>query len=242
MNCTKTNVLKPEALRNGEADPGEFRYGANAAADEGKSPDGVAQPTDTAPTKPANPFSREALRLNNNYAALFKTETHQHSIPVDKPPSEVWFRVHPDRNEAGDEFYFDTYLLQLKNGPDRGTYQVSAHLLPYLRGKKALKPMRLVLCIDTQGELRLWPLRLPGEDGREDDWMSSSLSIAEQAKHQWVRMEAGANGFKSETTDADIPEPTWPNKTFDEILDIAFAKKRIAQESDPILRRLCKGI
>ena len=99
-----------------------------------------------------------------------------------------------------------------------------------------------MLAIDRQGELRLWPLRLPGPDGREDDWMSSALAIAEQAKHQWVRLVAGGNGYTSLTTSADIPEPIWPNKNLDELLDLAFKKRRIASESDPVLRRLREGL
>jgi hypothetical protein len=166
-----------------------------------------------------------------------KTEDHQHSIPVDKPPTEVWFRVNPDP-----DFVFDTFLLHLKNGADRGVYQVAADVLPLLAGEKTIKPTRLMLVIDSQRELRLWPLRLPKQDGREDDWMTSALAIAEQAKHQWTRMFAGANGFKSQTTCADIPDPVWPKKTFDELLNIAFAKRRIASTSDPILRRLREGI
>jgi hypothetical protein len=193
------------------------------------------------PTKPTNPFSREALRLDQNYTAALGLQEHIHNIAVDKPPSEVWFRVHPDRNERGEEMIFDTYLLHLKNGPDRGVYQVSATLLPLLSGEKALKPTRLVLCVDRQKELRFWPLRLPGPDGREDEWMSSALAIAEQAKHEWVRMVAGASGYKSLTSSADLPEPIWPTQSLDELLELAFKKRRIASENDPVFRRLREG-
>jgi hypothetical protein len=155
---------------------------------------------------------------------------------VDKPPAESWFRVSDDPDHV-----FDTYLLHIKNGPDRGVYQVASDVLPILSGERCLKPTRLVLCVDRQGEWRLWPLRLPGPDGREDDWMSSALAIAEQAKSQWVRLVAAGNGYTSRTTSAEIPDPVWPNKTFDELLDLAFAKRRIAAETDPLLRRLLKG-
>jgi hypothetical protein len=211
-----------------------------APAAPATSPDGSANPEANGTpevAKPVNPFSREALRLDNNYGSLLKTEDHQHSIPVDKPPAEVWFRVNPDP-----DFVFDTFLLHLKNGADRGAYQISADVLPLLVGERQIKPMRLVLVIDRQGELRLWPLRLPGQDGREDGWMSSALEIAEQAKHRWTRMFAGASAFKSQTTRADIPEPIWPSKTFDEWLNLAFAKRRIASVDDPILRRLREGV
>src|SRR5260370_360172 len=109
---------------------------------------GRRDPTPAA--QPANPFSREALRLTQSYTAALGLQKHIHNIPVDKPPSESWFRVRDD-----DEFVFDTYLLHLKNGSDRGFYQVGANLLPLLSGERMLKPTRLVLCIDRQQELRL---------------------------------------------------------------------------------------
>jgi hypothetical protein len=227
----KTIVPSQDSSDN---DPTDFPFGANTDAN-GEAERPSAEPPPAA--KSVSPFSREALRLNQNYTAVLGLEKHIHNVPVDKPPAESWFRVRDDS-----DFVFDTYLLHIKNGNDRGVYQVSATLLPLLSGERLLKPTRLVLCIDRQEELRLWPLRLPGPDGREDDWMSSALAIAEQAKRQWVRLVAGANGYKSLTTSATIPEPVWPNKSFDELLDLAFAKRRIASESDPVLRRLREGL
>jgi hypothetical protein len=220
--------------------PESFPFGANAeaAAEPSPRPAGEREPAD----KPVNPFSREALRLNQNYTAALGLERHIHNIPVDKPPTEAWFRVHPNTNDRGEEMFFDTYLLHVKNGPDRGVYQVSADLLPMLSGERLLKATRLVLCIDRQGELRLWPLRLPGPDGREDAWMSSALAVAEQAKQQWVRLVAGQSGYHSLTTTAAISDPIWPQLSLDEILELAFKKQRIASEADPVLRRLREGL
>ena len=187
--------------------------------------------------KPTSQFSRQALRLDQNYDAVLGLKKHIHKIPVDKPSPESWFRVRDD-----DEFVFDTKLLHIKNGPDRGIYQVGASLLPLLSSEKLLKPTRLVLCIDRRGELRLWPLRLPGPDGLQDDWMSSALSIAEQAKRRWVRLASGASSYTSMTTTASIPDPVWPDMIFDVMIELAFAKRRIASESDPLLRRLREGV
>jgi hypothetical protein len=221
---TRKHIVSPGAARSNGKTDSDFTSGAN-----------VEQPTPA--TKPINPFSREALRLDQTYTAALGLEKHIHNIIVDKPSAESWFRVRGD----GD-FVMDAHLLHIKNGPDRGVYQVSALLLPLLSGERLLRPTRLVLCIDRQGELRLWPLRLPGPDGREDDWMSSALSIAEQAKSQWVRLVAGPSGYTSLTTKAVIPDPVWPSKTIDELLDLAFSKRRIASESDPVLRRLREGV
>src|SRR5262249_17919325 len=207
----------------------DFPFGADSVA--------AHESSERAASTPTNPFSREALRLDQNFTAALGLEKHIHNIPLDKPPGECWFRVRDDK-----DFVFDTYLLHINTGPDRGVYQVGADLLPLLSGERALKPTRLVLCIDRQEELRLWPLRLPGPDGREDEWMSSALAIAEQAKREWVRLVAGQTGYRSLTTSATIPDPVWPNKTFDELLELAFAKRRIAAESDPVLRRLREGL
>ena len=145
----KLTVPQQDPITNGDTD---FPFGANVGTPEAAEL-GTAEPAP--PTKLVSPFSREALRLNQNYAAALGLEKHIHNLPVDKPPSESWFRVHPDINEQGEEMFFDTYLLHVKNGPDRGVYQISASLLPLLSGERLLKPTRLVLCIDRQGELRL---------------------------------------------------------------------------------------
>jgi len=115
----------------------DFPFGANAEAGKPAEP-APAEPAPGEPvpaSKPANPFSREALRLNQSFAAALGLEKHTHNIPVDKPPAECWFRVRDD-----EDFVFDTYLLHIKNGPDRGVYQVSADLLPALAGERMLKP------------------------------------------------------------------------------------------------------
>jgi hypothetical protein len=236
-NAKTRKPTDPTPSANGEPAPGDARKLE-------RSGDATIEPAkrEQAPAKPANRFSREAQRLDQNYAAALGLKDHIHTVTVDKPPSESWFRVHPDRNDQGDEMFFDTKLLCLKNGPDRGTYQVDPDLWPLLEGEKTFKPFRLVLCIDRQGQVYLWPLRLPGDTGREDDWMTSALSIAEQAKTEWVRMVAGPRDFKSKTSGAVLSDPVWPEQTFDELLELAFRKRRIVSETDPILRRLREGV
>ena len=230
----KSIVSSHDAANNGQVEHADHPGALGDAAEPGRVTDAdrsfdpaeleaagqaARQTVEPTPAQPANPFSREALRLSQSYTAALGLEKHIHNIPVDKPPSESWFRVCD-----AEDCIFDTYLLHIKNGPDRGVYQVSAELLAILSGERLLKPTRLVLCIDRQAELRSWPLRIPGPDGREDDWMGSALAIAEQAKGQWVRLVAGSNGYTSRTTRAVIPDPIWPSKTFDELLEPGFCQ------------------
>ena len=35
----------------------------------------------------------------------------------------------------------------------------------------------------------MWPLRLPGADGRQDEWSRTGLVIAERARTSWVRIQ-----------------------------------------------------
>lgn len=201
---------------------------------------GESSPYPPAPpaAKPAaNPWSREALRVDNRaFADVVAVKTHQHSIPVDKPTAECWFRVHPDP-----EFSLQTYVLQLKDDHHRGTYLVSPDLWPHLTGNKSFRLVRLALCITRQDSLRIWPLRLPGPDGREDAAMVSALAVAEQAKSEWTQLFWRDGAYQSNTTDLELPEPNWPDRSFDELLDLAFRKSRIKSLDDPILRHLLRG-
>jgi hypothetical protein len=230
---------------NGEA--GEaFPFAANVPNGEAPEPaqsGAAAAPADAQADQDHGEFSRAALRLDQNFTAAMQMTDRIHTLAVDKPPAECWFRVHPDYNDRGEEMFFDTMLLHLKNGPDRGVYQVGLSLLKsgLLDGEKLLKPTRLVLTVDRQKEYRLWPLRLPADGGREDDWMTSALAVAEEAKHRWVRLVAGTSGYKSRTTVAALPEPVWPAMTFDELMELGFAKRRLKSPDDPTLLRLLGG-
>ena len=44
--------------------------------------------------------------------------------------------------------------------------------------------------INRQGVLFLWPIRLPGADGKLDDWSRSAMDAADEAKSRWVRITA----------------------------------------------------
>jgi hypothetical protein len=189
----------------------------------------------TATEDPKVDWSRAVNRLDQVRPSL-GLDRHAHTLTVGKTPPERWFRVHPDP-----DYTFDTILLHLKEGKERGVYQVASHLYGHLSDGNLLKATRLVLTIDRQNELRLWPLRLPELDGREDDWMTSALAVCEQAKVRWVRLVAESKQYISVTTSAPLPEPTWPKQSFDALLDLAFRNRRIASADHPLFRHLLEG-
>jgi hypothetical protein len=83
-------------------------------------------------------------------------------------------------------------------------------------------------------------LRLPGADGKFDNWGRSALEAAQEAKGRWVRLTANmATGmYDIYVAPADLPPPVWPAMTFKELLRLAFKDKVIADINHPVLRRL----
>ena len=57
-----------------------------------------------------------------------------------------------------------------------------------LADEKTFSPRLLVTAINRQGVLFLWPIRLPGADGKIDDWSRSAMDAADEAKSRWVRV------------------------------------------------------
>ena len=103
------------------------------------------------------------------------------TVPVRKPNRQEFIRVHP-----GEDWRLETVILELKE--ERESYLVDRNLWGELPGE--LIPKVLFTVINRQGVLTLWPIRLPGEDGRHDAWNRSALEAAGMAQEQWIRMAA----------------------------------------------------
>ena len=75
----------------------------------------------------------------------------------------------------------------------------------------------------------LWPIPLPGADGRENEWHRSARIAAGKAMEQWVRLEAdrALGGYKVFAASGQIEDPTWPKETLGELLKVAFGPDRL---------------
>ena len=93
--------------------------------------------------------------------------------------------------------------------------------------------------INRQGVLTLWPVRMPGEDGRLDEWSASVLQAWEMARERWVRVVANMSLGAYEVYEAtgNLPEPPWPELSFEEILKIALKDRYITDPDHPVVRR-----
>ena len=61
------------------------------------------------------------------------------------------------------------------------------------------------------------------------------------AEKNWVRLSSNrqTGSYEAMVAKGEIPEPTWPDLTFEDILEIAFGKTHIIDSPDhPALRKL----
>jgi hypothetical protein len=176
-------------------------------------------------------FDFEKLRLSQNFSELAGVKKAIITIPVRKPNRQEFIRVRP-----GEEWRLETAVLELKE--ERETYLVDNTLWPILANE--IVPKVLFTTINRQNILSLWPVRLPGEDGRLDRWNRSALEAAELAQKRWIRLSANMSlgAYEVHTAEADFPEPEWPEISFKEILKIAFKDNFIRTSDHPVIQKL----
>lgn len=153
------------------------------------------------------------------------------SVQVRKPHRQEFFRSHPDPNMA-----LAVAILEIKQ--DRQSFIVSPELAPYLPGEAVAK--LLTPTMTNHGALSLWPIKLPDEQGRLDEWNTVAFEAAERAKTKWVRLMANmaAGAYDVLEAAAPFPDPTWPKITLEQILELAFKGRVIDTMDHPVLRRL----
>jgi len=180
-----------------------------------------------------DPFDPERLRLSQDFSQTVGVKKALLTVPVRKPPKESWIRVHPDPS-----YRVETAVIEFKE--EQETYLVDPSLWPELATEAMFGPRAFFTAITRQKVLFLWPARLPGPEGRDNEWNRSALEAAMRAIDKWVRVVANMSLGAYEVFEAtgDIPEPQWPEQSFGELLRIAFKDRFIKDLDHPVLKRL----
>lgn len=178
-----------------------------------------------------NGFSIENLRLSQNFDELAGVKKPLTTVPHRKPGRHEFFMV-----MEKDEYCLETMILEMKG--EQTSYLVDQKLWPSMAGE--LTPKVLLTCLNRQGVLFLWSARLPGQDGRLDPWSRSALEAAQMAKTNWVRLAANMSlgAYDIFVASSDLPDPVWPDVSFEEILVIAFRDQFIKSLDHPVIRQL----
>lgn len=186
-------------------------------------------PTDT--SAPGASLDLTSLRLPQNFGASAGVKKVITTVPVRKPGNQTFVRVHP-----GADWSMAALILQLKE--DGECYFV----MPTLAGDLAqeVRAKQLYTYVGRDGNVALWPVNLPGDDGRLDQWSQSAHSAAEMAKTSWVRLVANRHVGAYDVYEAPnvSDEPVWPELTFREVLNLAFKDRLITSLDHPIVKRL----
>jgi hypothetical protein len=171
------------------------------------------------------------LRLSQNFAASIGVKKALLTVPVRKPGRQDYFRVHPDP-----AFRLETAVLELKD--ERETYLVDPALWPELAGELIAKV--LFLTVNRQKVTAIWPVRLPGEDGRVDTWSQSAMEAAQIGMENWIRVVANMslNAYEVYEATVTLSAPEWPSIPFADIVRIAFKGRYIKDLDHPVVRRL----
>jgi hypothetical protein len=181
--------------------------------------------------EPTDPFDPEALRAGS--LADVEVEKVLTAVPVRKPGRTEFVRTHPDH-------VLDVLLLEISSGLDRDCYLVTPevqHLvLPELRRT------RLFVAITKRGTVFLWPIKLPMEGNDRIRRVSdTALQGAEQCKTLWTKIvwNSDLGGYELFRAKGDLGEPKWPeDKTFRDLIEIAFRHHLIDREDHPVIREL----
>ena len=174
---------------------------------------------------PSTAFDPATVRLSQNFHETLGVKKAVVTVPGRKPARQEFIRVHADP-----AFRLETAILNLKE--QREIYLAAL--------ASEITPMVLVTVVNRQKMGSLWPIRLPGAHGRLDAWNTSALRAAEMAQAHWARVMANMSRGAYDVFEAtgDIPEPEWPELSFEELLRIGFKGHFIDSLDHSVVQRL----
>jgi hypothetical protein len=180
-----------------------------------------------------DPFDPASLRLSQDFSAQLGVKKVLTTVPVRKPDKAWFVRVHPF-----EDYRLETAVIELKE--ERETYLVAKPLWPELAGESTFSPRIIYTAVNRQGVVFLWPIRLPGPDGKLDDWNQSALEAAQRAQAHWVRVQANMalGAYEVYEATAPLPEPKFPEVPLMELLKIGFKGRFIDNLDHPVLKKL----
>jgi len=178
-------------------------------------------------------FNLSQFKLDQNFAEHGGGQKLLTTIPVRKPSKESWFRTHPK-----EEYRLPAYVIELKQQGE--IFLVARALCADLGEESTFVSKLLIPTLTRQGDLLLWPIRLPGADGSSDPWSTSALEAANTARTKWVRMSSkrSLGAYELIVAPDPQPEPNWPIKSLNEIVQIAFKGHVIDTLDHPVIRQL----
>ena len=178
-----------------------------------------------------DPFDLSKMRLDQSFVETSGVKKLLSTVPVGKPNPQDFIRVNPS------EDYRETFaVVELKE--DREFYILYREIARDLPGEYVMAT--LFTAINRQGVVRLVPVKLPSSDGKVLEWHRSMAEAVERAMTRWIRVKANMalGAYEMFEASATIPDPVWPEVTFQELLRIGFRDRLVDRFDHPLIKRL----
>jgi hypothetical protein len=175
----------------------------------------------------------ELFRLDQSELDQPVAKTVLTAIPIRKPESLEFIRVHPDPEYRMGPVSF----IALKQS--REYYLVTPVLRSELRPKEYWIG-QIFLATNRLDRPFFWIVTIQSPTGRVSDWYTSALECAERAMKQWVQIVAdqSAGVYTMALAESFLEEPEWPNQSFQELFQIGFKRRTVKNLDHPIFKQL----
>ena len=181
-----------------------------------------------------DPFDLAKLRVSQDFLETTNVKKLLTTVPIRKP-ARAGFRA----GAPVAEIPRTPGVRRAKD--DREIYIVNLAAVPELQTECFIAT--LFTAINRTGVLFMWPVRVPAADGRTNDWHVSAATAAQHAMTRWIRIKANMSLRAYEIFEAEsaIPDPVWPELSFEAIYRIAFKDRLITSPDHPVIKRLRGG-
>jgi hypothetical protein len=140
--------------------------------------------------------------------------------PVRRPRNNEFVRVNVDAGTW-------TGLVH-EDKDEEAFYMVTPAALQHFYAQPPTKMS--VLAINQNGSFFLWPV--PTDE--RNTWNGSARNAYQLAKTQWVKLvgDRGASIYNTYIAEGELPPPRWPDKSFWELVDLAFPGSKIVDNAE----------
>lgn len=150
-------------------------------------------------------------------------------IVVRRPRDNEFVRVSGDLQH--------TLTTMIYTDRDSGeVYFVAPALRPLMIAGVSTK--LLTLAVNQVGSPFIWPVPVDDEFSRKNAWNETHRAGYQRAKTDWVKLvsDRGAGHYRIYLAEGELPAPTWPQKSFAELLALAFANHQIDNADHPVIK------
>jgi hypothetical protein len=228
---SKAKASLPEPSANGDNIATATDNTTATSSGDPATVDRFAAPAEVHAAPAPDPFDPASLRLGQDFGASVGVKKVLTTVPVRKPNRHEFVRV-----RSGETWRLQTAVFEDRIG--RELFLVDRSLWAELAGE--IYGVWLFLAINRQGDVFLWPVKLPASDGRSNSWNDSALAAANMAEARWIRLAANMAAGMYDTFEAagELSEPTWPELSLTDLLRLAFKDRFILAADHPVLKSL----